>query len=374
MYYGVQSPDDTTVFPIGPGGYESRWRIKKDEYNKRLEEGRIEWKYTAAPDDSDNDDQEDEGPRWKPYIKFHMPTTKTVQNLWNDIEGNKKGKRDLKNVVGQVKRHTPKPIGLIRRVVETSTLPGDFILDYFGGTGTTACAVMGLNLRGDMPRRKWIYCEAGSVFKLAKTRISRLLFSTHWKAGNPIPNRVAGIIGLVKVQRLEQYEDVLANLDTAWNGITLPEGIRVSYLFRPEQNRIQLSLNLKRPFGNRMRVGKTLEGQDIDLLESWAYLQGYWQRSRRIFNEAGRRYECLETVCGTLMVLRDITEPEDDSAALKAIVERYVDTDEDDNKTLRLRRLEVNHWANLVSLEAVLNGMPCTIINAQDFDRGAEWV
>ena len=196
--------------------------------------------------------------------------------------------------------------------------------------------------------------------------------TTNWNDGIPLDND--GWQGLVKVQRLEQYEDVLANLDTAWNENTLPEGIPVSYLFRPEQNRIQLTLDLKRPFDNRICIGRMREAQAIDLLESWAYLQGYWQRSRRVFSEAGRRYECLETECGTLVVLRDIVEPEDDSAALQAIVARYVDCDEDGKTTQRLRRLEVNYWANLVRVEAALPGLPCTIINAHDFDRGAEWI
>ncbi|MFZ4537290.1 site-specific DNA-methyltransferase [Propionivibrio sp.] len=373
MYYGVLNPDGANVFPTGPGGYESRWRLRKTEYDNRLQEGRIEWKLTTSPDDED-EEQDEEIPRWKPYLKFHIPLTKTVQNLWNDIEGNKKGKRDLKNVVGQVKGLTPKPIGLICRIIEASTLPGDTILDYFGGTATTACAVMRLNSANESPRRKWVICDSGEVIKIARARIERLMFTVNWKAGSPIQSNEKGMIGIVKVQRLEQYEDVIANLDTAWNETTLPEGIPVSYLFRPEQNRIQLTLNLKRPFDNRIGVGRAREKQPIDLLESWAYLHGYWQRSRRVFSEDGRRYECLETECGTLVVLRDICEPEDDSAALKAIAERYVDSDEDGKSTSRLRRLEVNYWANLKLVEAALPGLPCSIINAQDFDRGAEWV
>lgn len=94
--------------------------------------------------------------------------------------------------------------------------------------------------------------------------------------------------------------------------------LKRTYLFRPEKNRVRLSLNLSRPFGNMICVGKAREPIALDLLETWALLQGYWQRSRRAVFEGGKRYLCLETVCGCLVILRDITEPEDDSAALHA--------------------------------------------------------
>ena len=117
-----------------------------------------------------------------------------------------------------------------------------------------------------------------------------------------------------------------------------------------------------------MRTGKARELTTIDLLETWAYLQGYWQRSRRAYLEGSKRYLCLETQSGTLVVLRDITEPEDDTAALKAIVGRYLNED----GTSRLRGLEVNHWANLVRIEAEIK-LPCKLIETHDFDRGADW-
>jgi adenine-specific DNA-methyltransferase len=279
------------------------------------------------------------------------------------------GERELTDLTGQPNTFAnPKPTTLIARFVEQTSQPNDWVMDFFVGSGTTGHAVLKLE-----EKRRFLVSEMGGYFDtVLKPRVAKVMYSPHWKAGEP--GAASRQRWIVKVQRLEQYEDVLANLDITWDEAILPEGIPVSYLFRPEQNRIQLALNLKRPFDNRLRVGRTRDEKTIDLLESWAYLQGYWQRSRRVFNEAGRRYECLETECGTLVVLRDIEEPEDDSAALKAIVDRYVDADEDGNTSLRVRRLEVNHWVNLVSLEKALKGLPCTVISAQDFDRGAEWV
>ena len=72
----------------------------------------------------------------------------------------------------------------------------------------------------------------------------------------------------------------------------------------------------------------------------------------------------LETECACLVLLRDINEPEDDSAALNAIAARYVNAD----GSPRIQRLEVNHWADLRKVK-----LPCTLISPVDFDRGAAW-
>ena len=64
------------------------------------------------------------------------------------------------------------------------------------------------------------------------------------------------------------------------------------------------------------------------------------------------------------VILRDITEPEDDSAALNAIAARYTHSD----GSPRIHRLEVNHWADLRRVT-----LPCALIAATDFDRGAAW-
>jgi adenine-specific DNA-methyltransferase len=368
MYYGVDAPDESTVYPIGPGGYESRWRLKKSEYLSRIEKGLIEWKFTASYDDSEDGAGENDliqPPRWKPYIKFYMPESKSVQNLWGDIGGNKKGKRELKDVVGPVQRLTPKPMALMSRVIEISSSPGDIVLDFFSGTGTTAAAVLNCNdLDSSLRNRKWILCEFGDVFSLSKSRISRLSFTRKWKYGLPIQNGVLNRPVIIKVLRLEQYEDVIANLDTAWDEAALPEAVPLRYLFRPDQNRVRLSLNLARPFANTLKIGKAGEEQAVDLLETWALLQGYWVRSRKIHLENGRSYACLETECGCLVVLRDIDEPEDDSATLNVLAAGYVNTD----GSRRIQRLEVNHWADLRRIER-----PCTLLGPTDFDRGAAW-
>ena len=52
----------------------------------------------------------------------------------------------------------PKPVELIKRCIQISTEPDDIILDSFGGSGTTAHAVLALN-KEDGGNRKFILVE-----------------------------------------------------------------------------------------------------------------------------------------------------------------------------------------------------------------------
>ncbi len=134
MFYGVQSPDGTTVFPIGPGGYESRWICGQDRFREMETEGLIEWKKT----DRGN------GPEWHPYQKFYLEgREKRPSNLWTDVDGNKKGTREIRELFDREKAFdSPKPVGLIQRIIQIATDKNSVVLDFFSGSATTAHAVM----------------------------------------------------------------------------------------------------------------------------------------------------------------------------------------------------------------------------------------
>ncbi|ARB28994.1 site-specific DNA-methyltransferase [Pseudomonas tolaasii] len=376
MYYGVEAPNGDMVYPIGPGGYESRWRLKKSEYLSRLEGDLVEWKNTSSNEDDGEEDGDGSSleiskdstepfSSWKPYIKFYMPESKTVQNIWSDIEGNKKGKRDLKNIMGHIARLTPKPIDLVKRVAVISTQPGDYVLDYFGGTGTTACSILKLNSESNgSAQRRWMLCEMGSVFDVARKRVCRSLFSQSWESQKPKDSGQSGTLGCVKVQTFEQYEDLLDNLQSVWDEASLPKQIPVKYLFRPEQNQLISTLDLSRPFAQTLCIGKDRQEKTIDLMETWCYLQGYWVRSRRVYREFDRTYLVLETTHGTLVVFRDIDPAEDDTANLSAILARYID----EQGASLIQQLELNFDADLRRL-----AIDTRLIQASDFLRGVHW-
>lgn len=273
------------------------------------------------------------------------------------------GANDLRSMFpGEKRFKNPKTSALLESVFPFIVHGGDTVLDFFAGSGTTAQAVIRLNQK-DKERRKFILTEMAPYFDdVLKPRVAKVLASSTWNDG--LPTVLDGSEGIVKVQRLEQYEDLLANLETAWDGETLPKGLPVQYLFRPEHNKLVASLDLSRPFNQTLKAGKAREEKAIDLMETWLYLQGYWVKSRRVYCENGRKYLAVETTIGVLVVFRDIDTGEDDSAALNAIIDRY--TGESGEPTVT--RLEVNFDADIRKVK-----LPVSLVQAADFDRGASW-
>ena len=254
------------------------------------------------------------------------------------------------------------PVSLYELLIGSVTHDNEpFVLDIFAGSGTTGHAV--INLNQDNVRRRFILVEMGDYFdRITKPRISRVMFSSKWKNGKP--ENQDGYQGLVKIQTLEQYEDLLDNLVPVWDGAALPEQVPVRYLYMPESNALSASLDISRPFSQTMRVGKNQEVKGIDLLETWCYLQGYWIRSKRVFRGFDRVYRAALTTRNVLVLFRDIKTGEDDAENIRAVCKSFADT----TKDFPISRLEVNHYIDLRQVD-----LPVQIITADDFLRGVRW-
>jgi adenine-specific DNA-methyltransferase len=149
MYYKITDPDGGEVWPIGPGGYESRWRCAPARFAELAKNNLIEWRKV------------DDGPfKWRPYQKFYLEgRKKQPSNLWTDVEGNKKASIDLKNLFdGEKVFDFPKPVGLISKCVSIGSGSDGLILDFFAGSGVTAEAVMRLN-ENDGGQRRFILVQ-----------------------------------------------------------------------------------------------------------------------------------------------------------------------------------------------------------------------
>lgn len=273
------------------------------------------------------------------------------------------GANDLRSMFPNGKRfNNPKTSALLETFFSFVVQGGDTVFDYFAGSGTTAQAIIALN-RKDGERRRFVLTEMAQYFyDVLKPRVAKVMSSSKWKDGSP--EKLDGWVGFIKVQAFEQYEDLLDNLIPVWDDGTLPPQISVKYLFRPEQNALSTSLDLSRPLSQSLLVGKAREEKNIDLMETWCYLQGYWIKSRRMYREFDRPYLAVETTHGTLVVFRDIDDAEDDTVNLKAILAKYLD----EHGVSLIQRLEVNHDADLrkLTIETIL-------ITATDFMRGAQW-
>ena len=133
MFFPIIAPDGTEVYPYGPSGYESRWRVGPETVVKMRDDNLLYFK-------------KDNKGNWKVYYKFYAEgKTKRPSNLWADLDGNKKAQIELKSVIPDVKFETPKPIQVIKRIAELTTDSSSTVLDFFAGSGTTLHAVMQLN-------------------------------------------------------------------------------------------------------------------------------------------------------------------------------------------------------------------------------------
>lgn len=150
MYFPLTAPDGTLVYPVGPTGYESRWICSPETAKKMADEGMLAWKKTKRQG----------AETWQVYQKFYLENrTKAPGNLWNNIEGNKKATRDIRNVFDSQKVFDfPKPIGFIKKVLQIGSDSESIVLDFFSGSATTAHAVMQLNAE-DGGHRKFIMVQ-----------------------------------------------------------------------------------------------------------------------------------------------------------------------------------------------------------------------
>ncbi len=98
---------------------------------------------------------ENERPRLKKFIESVQAGTVPTTIWRNDEVGNNQdAKKEVLALGADTAFTTPKPEGLIQRVLQLSTNPGDLVLDSFLGSGTTAAVAHKMG-------RRWIGIEMG---------------------------------------------------------------------------------------------------------------------------------------------------------------------------------------------------------------------
>jgi adenine-specific DNA-methyltransferase len=134
MWFPLETPDGTELWPVAPEGWEGRWVLSKDEWESRTKQGLTEWI------------KRDYG--WMAYYIEIAPATPTApwSTLWTDVDQNRQAKAEFTGLMGSgVEFQTPKPSSLIAKMVKMCTEDGDIVLDFFGGSGTTAHGVIRAN-------------------------------------------------------------------------------------------------------------------------------------------------------------------------------------------------------------------------------------
>lgn len=213
------------------------------------------------------------------------------------------------------------PVSLYKELVGLNTIDDNaIVLDFFAGSGTTGQAILELN-KEENKNRKYFLMEMGAYINaVTKPRIQKVIYSDNWIDGKPLDNNGTPK-HIFKYQVLEQYEDVLDNLQV-YNGV-LPHNLPIKYLYKPEENSLDNTLNLFSPFSNTISYGQPTQQGFIDLAEIYNYLQGYFIKSIKTYELSKKHYKVVETTNGVVVIWRDIAINEDDSKSIIEIVSKY---------------------------------------------------
>ena len=197
------------IYPTKSDGSEGCWRWGYDAVAKRVEE------LAASAVASSG--------RWNVNYRVYLDLddetrTSKPKSVWAGAKySTDSGIKALRAVIPNTQFSSPKAVGFITDLVAHASTGEGAILDPYFGSGTTAVAVMGLN-RTEPARRNWVGIEVtDELYATAVPRIRRLLFSPEWADGRPQRAATAQEADrsprLIKVLRLESYEDALNNLD-----------------------------------------------------------------------------------------------------------------------------------------------------------------
>jgi adenine-specific DNA-methyltransferase len=153
--YPIKTPSGKIVNP--PSGY--CWRVSKKKLQEMITDNRI-W----FGEDGNN----------VPRIKRFLTDVKqglTLLTVWTyeEVGHNQEAKKEVKALLPDDIFSTPKPERLIQRIIHLSTSPGDYVLDSFLGSGTTAAVAhkMGRRYIGvEMGEQAKTHCAVRDSLKL----------------------------------------------------------------------------------------------------------------------------------------------------------------------------------------------------------------
>jgi len=145
-------------------------------------------------------DDETTQPRQKSILK-----PEKAMQLTSVIQDATRGKTDLKKLdLDFPYNHSA---SFYKLLISSAADEYSIILDYFGGSGTTAHAVIELNKDGG--HRKYILVEVNEYFNsVILPRIKKVCYSDKWKDGKAQEGGV-GVSQFFKYYELEQYEHTL---------------------------------------------------------------------------------------------------------------------------------------------------------------------
>lgn len=333
------------VYPIDPQGVERKWRFARQTVEGIKEELRAKYIQQRGVWDIER-----------------VKNTFNFKTLWfgSKYSANNHGTQLLNHIIGKnfalfAQRLYPKSIFTVMDslIAGTNNSTDGIILDFFAGSGTTGHAVINLN-RKDGGRRKFILVEMEEYFDtVLLPRIAKVMYTPEWKHGKlgreATPEEAERTPRLVKILRIESYEDTLHNLaataerlsgfeearkhEEAIKALAGEDAYRLRYWIElplREAETCLRALDLAHPFAYTLEV-LTDNGpvrKPVDLVETFNYLYGLRVRryeTWRNSEDGDREYRVVRATDRDgkrriLVLWRDATDlnPEIERAFLEA--------------------------------------------------------
>ena len=143
-----EHPDSFRIEPFNSEGVESCWRWGKEKFLLKTKAQTTEVLYAR---------QTREG-AWRVFEKYRKETVK-AKSIWTETKYiSEQGTTELGRLGLASKFEFPKPVDLIVDCLELCANDEAIVLDSFGGSGTTAQAVLKMNSQ-DGGNRRFIICE-----------------------------------------------------------------------------------------------------------------------------------------------------------------------------------------------------------------------
>lgn len=152
--------------------YTNTWAFSKESLDRMIQENRILWKENL--------------PKQKEFLNNMTNDKKALKSNWGVFD-NQKTTMFLKKLLPEIQFNNPKPIELMKYLIEVTVDKHATVLDFFAGSGTTAQAVMEVN-QNDGGNRKFILCtnnENEISEKITYERLRRINMGTEFYS--PIP-------------------------------------------------------------------------------------------------------------------------------------------------------------------------------------------
>ena len=155
QYYPITCPDGT-ILEYDEDGNQISWLRSKNRFNEDIKNGEIRIIKINN--------------KWSVQFKQRMPLGKTPRSIFKTetVISNQgttsSGATDIYNYFRKDVFSNPKPIDLIEFLCGFSLKKDDIILDFFSGSGTTAEAIMKLNIK-DKENNKYILVQLNEEIK-----------------------------------------------------------------------------------------------------------------------------------------------------------------------------------------------------------------